>query len=63
MDDEVLVFATGLDARFEAECAAAIPGWRPDFPAVERGMPKPSEAAEMGESADCPLSRRAKSAA
>jgi hypothetical protein len=41
--DEVLVRATGLEARFEAECAAAIPGWRPDFPLAAMEMPEPPE--------------------
>lgn len=53
MDDKVLVRATGLEARFEAECAVAIPGWRPDVPPAKppESVPARNET-EMSESAD-----------
>jgi hypothetical protein len=51
--DEVLVHATGLEARFEAECAAAIPGWRPDVPPAQSPECVPARnETEMSESAD-----------
>jgi len=51
--DEVIVHATGLEARFEAECAAAIPGWRPDVPPnVPVASERAQEETEMSDSAD-----------